>query len=148
MQPRPYTRILLGDGENRLDVEDANRVGGRDRVPRADRLDEVVAGVDEEHVDARRCTRLARWASTVSPMDAAIAKRLPKVSLAQRSILAERVSELGVGVFGELLQADDGGHVRAANANRSVKTLVQEPQCQLPWLSSCGRRSSSPQYGQ
>ena len=32
MQPRAVHPVLLGDGENRLDVEDANRVGGRDRV--------------------------------------------------------------------------------------------------------------------
>ncbi len=55
---RAVLGVLLGDGLLRQHVDDGDRRASlRDRVAGAERLGEVVAGVEEEHVDARGVLR-------------------------------------------------------------------------------------------
>ena len=78
---------------------------GLDGVAGADGLGEVVAGVEEDHVDARARPGEARCASTASPIEEVTQNRL-----AERrdgpldDHLGGRELELGAGVPDELLQ--------------------------------------------
>jgi hypothetical protein len=74
--------------------------------------------------------------------------------------LGGRLGQLGGRVLGERPQVGGGGHLRAplvatacsvarfSPANLTVNTRRQPVHSQAACGSSCGRRSSSPQYGQ
>ena len=57
VQLRPVLGVLLGDGLPRGERDDVDVHHGLDRVPGADGLREVVAGVEEDHVHAGPAAR-------------------------------------------------------------------------------------------
>ena len=151
--------VLLRDGARRGDVDQANRVHDRHGVPGADRLGEVVAGIEENHVDTgpdgRGQVDDHRIGHGRGDADA-----LPeRVGRPADDLLGRRVGEFRSGLFGEgshelgVLQAGqgqtaryDGRHrVTPIPAKRSWKVLVQLRQCQSPSVAPRGSRSSSPQ---
>ena len=67
-------RVLLGHRLHGRDVDQVDRQRRLDGVAGADGLGEVVAGVEEDHVDARARPWTARCASTASPIEEVIAE--------------------------------------------------------------------------
>ena len=81
VQLRAELGILLGDGLLRQHVDDPHVERARDLVARDPGLEEVVAGVEEEHVDAGQAAAATRWGSAASAIEqATAAASAPKCS--------------------------------------------------------------------
>ena len=160
VQPGAQRGVLLGHRARRGDVDQVDRVHRLDRVPGADGLGEVVAGVEEDHVDAGMDGRGEMDDHCVGHGRGDAYPLSERVDRPANYLFGRRVGEVLGGLFGEgshLLGVLQGGPLRQAArydgdhsvtpipAKRSWKLRVQLRQCHSPSAEPCGSRSSSPQ---
>src|SRR5690606_17704114 len=130
-QARPEVAVLLLDGAGRADVDHVDVVDLLDGVAGADRLGEVVAGVDEQHVQAG--------------LDRADQVDQQRVAHGRRQ--AEPVDERGGGTAYEPALDDARSlHFTTLPISPRLYARAQERLYQLAW-SQASPRASSPLYG-
>ena len=152
--------VLLGDGQLGLGLDDAHAVDLGDRVARAEGLGEVVAGLEEQHVDAgtRRGAELhqhrvlhvrrddeVRTEGLGGPGEDLVGQFLvPDGALARGEPLPGGQG-LGAQVVTGLCRGGHAGPLTGDDAGVMTKVLRQSAHSQAPCGSSRGRRSCSPQ---
>jgi hypothetical protein len=135
-------------------VDDPHVVDGLDGVAGADRLGEVVAGVEEQHVDTgaglRRQLDEHRVLHVGRDDQAVERPGGPGEHLLRRGVR----SEFFRAALGERAQIDFGSKTHLDTSGTPIPIIFSEnvrrqaAQYQAPCDASDGRRSSSPQYGQ
>ena len=154
VQPRSVPGVLLGHGLPRRHRHEVDVVDRCDRVPGADGLDEVVAGVQEQHVHAgyrglrQRAPDACRPSRTPPPARGRRPRR-PTPAPSAAGVSAKRScassAKARSRVLGRLALRYESGHQSdtarpAATLNllrptkESLKTRAQARHSQTPWL--------------